>query len=296
MQSKTVDLGCDYLTLTSRDTWRFAEWKIAFVGAAAEEQARGQKWVPARLLGYEGEMCGHIFLGKREDGCMVRLTSAAAEEYGELFSPSGVHCTRIDLQVTQELEYPLPDFLAKSYDHARQAKLVGVKPPVYTHIKNSDGGGTLYAGSRASMRFGRIYDKGVESGQMVPGKLFRWELEIKDILADQTVAMLSSGYSRERTIYAILGDFFKSRALPVVWNIPPMEEQFSVPRIPVEDSGTLRWLAGPVATAFARIATTVSVEQALRAVFSKCLTESTDSATIEAMAQLYTEHFANVAK
>jgi hypothetical protein len=296
VQSKTTDIGIDYLTLTSRDTWRFEEWKLAFCAAASEEQARGHKWVAARLLGYEGELCGHIFLGKRQDGCMARLTSGAAETYGSLFAPDAVHCTRIDLQVTQELEYPSPEFLQKAYDHARQQKLVGIKSPVYTHIKNSDGGGTLYAGSRASMRFGRIYDKGIEGGLLVPGKLFRWELEIKDILADQTVAMLTNGLSRERVIYSILGDFFKGRALPVIWNIPPLEEKFSVPRIPIEDSGTLRWLAGPVATAFARIATTVSFEQALRAVMSKVLTESTDSVIIETWAQEYAEHLANVVK
>jgi DNA relaxase NicK len=296
IQSKTVDIGIDYLTLTSKDPHRFNDWKAEFVFAASEEQARGQKWVKARLLGYDGEQAGHIFLGQRNDGCMLRLTSAAAERYAVLFSPEASHCTRIDLQVTQELLYPAPDFLQKSYDYAKSAKLAGIKPPVYTHIKNSDGGGTLYAGSRSSMRFGRIYDKGVESGQMVPGKLLRWEVEIKDILADQTCAMLAAGLSYERTIYSILGDFFTARALPVIWSVPPMEQKFSVPRIAIEDSNTVRWLAGPVATAFARICETIGPEQALRAVFSKALTESSDSDIISEMAQMYTEHLVNIGR
>lgn len=294
MLSKIVDAGMDYLTLTTREPSRYSEWREAFAFVASVEQAKGHKWAVTRVLGYDGEQCGHAFVGKREDGAMLRLSSAAAQEWGSLFAPEACHCTRIDLQATVEFAAPDQHMLERAYDTAQGKKMKNGRPPLFTFIENSEGGSTLYVGSRSSMRYGRIYDKGVEQGTLVPGKLYRWELEIKDALADQAVAMLCGNAQFDRVLMGLLGDFFKERQLPVPWSIPSLEEAFIVPRVAVDDAGGLRWLAGPVATTFARLMDTVGAESTLRAIFAKCLTESTDSAIISTMAQMYTEHIANV--
>lgn len=294
LRSKLVDVGVDYLTLTSRESTRYLEWKEAFNFCAAEEQARGNKWHDARLLGYEGEQCGHVFIGKRTDGYMARLSSGAADHYGLLFSPDACHCTRIDLQVTLEFEWPQPEMLRKAYEFAKVQPVKNGRPPLYTRLENSLGGGTLYVGSRSSMRYGRIYDKGVEELSQVAGKTYRWELEVKDTLADQAVAMLTGGGENQRQILGILGDFFSTRALPVHWNIPSMEEHFEIPRVTIEDAGSLRWLAGPVAKTFARLAATVGFEEALRAVLASCCNETTDTAIIHTMAEIFTENSQSV--
>jgi hypothetical protein len=293
MQVKTIDIGVDYLTLTTKEPTRYAEWLSVFEAVAAQEQARGHKWADARILGYTGSLCGHVFVGKRDDGAMARLSSSAAEIYGPLFSPDACHCSRIDIQATCELADPRPDFLEKAYEHAKIQKVKNGRPPVYTHLKTSEGGSTIYVGSRSSMRYGRIYDKGAESGTLIPGKCFRWELEIKDALADQAVALLTNGAQPERTIYSLLGDFFSSRFLPVGWIVPSMEEKLHVPRIAQDDAGAVRWLAGPVSSTFARIVNTCGIEPALRAIFNKCLQENSDTDIIASMAQMYAEHSPN---
>lgn len=294
LQSKTIDIGVDYLTLTSKETSRWIDWKQAFAIAASEEKARGHKWVESRLMGYAGEMCGHVFIGRRDDGFLARLTSYAAQDYGMSFEPDACHATRIDLQVTQELAFPRPKFLREAYEYAKALPAKGRTPIGYTCIENSNGGGTLYAGARSSARYGRIYDKGVESLRQAPGTSFRWELELKDTLADQAVNILCGGGQPERAIYSLVGEFFAARDLPVIWSVPKIEERLSIPRIAVDEIGTLRWLEGPVATAFARIADQLGMEFALRAVMRSCCNETTDGAIISTMAQIYTENSPNV--
>ena len=284
MQTKIIDAGIDWMTITTKDTKRFEEWTEAFALVASEEKARGHKWGSAHILGYKGESCGHAFLGKRTDGAMVRLTSSAAQTYGHLFSPEACHVTRIDLQVTVQFDYPAQNFLKRAYDHARVQPVKNGRPPVYSLLENSLGGSTIYVGSRSSMRYGRIYDKGEESGTELPGRMFRWELEIKDQLADQAVQMLAYSANPERQLLALVGSFFDERALPVTWSIPRDEERFSLPRILPDDAGSLKWLNGPVATVVARLATSVGWAPVLRSILGKAYPLTSDATICEEIA------------
>lgn len=286
ISAKLVDAGMDWLTITTKDQARSAEWKMAFDACASKEQARGFKWSEQRLLGYVGEGCGHLFWGKRTDGAMMRLTSGAAQEFGWLFSPEACHVTRIDLQVTAELEYALPAFLPKAYEHVRARPVANGRPPVYTLLQNTLGGSTLYIGSRSSMRYGRVYDKGQEDGTAVPGKRIRWELEVKDVLADQACAMLAHSADEGRSILGLVGSFFTERGVPVLWSVPSHEERFVVPRITPDDAGSLKWLRGPVAGTVERLMHTVGARQTLAAIFSKAFGGSSDSDIIENMAMV----------
>lgn len=284
--AKIVDWGVDWLTLVTRDTNRSAEWKQIFADIASEEQQRGHKWSTARFFGYAGEQCGHIMYGSRQDGALVKLTSALAHEKGMLFSPDAVHCTRIDLQVTAELTYPRPDFINRSYENVVLHKTSNGRPPAAAHLRGSDGGQTLYVGSRSSMRYFRLYDKGVETGTDVPGKLLRWELEVKDVLADQAVAMLAGSADALRSTLGVVGSFCSDRGVPVLWTIPPLEEKFQIPRIAQEDAGSLRWLQGPVASVVARLMETVGAEQTIGALFSKWRGGSTDGDILGLMVEV----------
>jgi hypothetical protein len=288
--AKLVDIGCDWMTLTTRDQMRGEEWKAEFSFVASLEQAKGYKWSDARLFGYVGEACGHAFWGKGINGFMVRLSSSCAQEHGLLFSPDAVHCTRIDFQATAELTYPDPGLLERVYNQAQEGTKLNGRPVRYTLIKDSGGGRTLYVGSRSSALFGRLYDKGVEEGTEAPGKLFRWELECKDYAADQAVAMILPSSQPEHAMLGYLGRFFTERSVPVVWSYIRPEENFVVPQVSHDDVGALRWLRGPVARTFARISMTVGKEVALRAIMGHILDESSDSEVIPAMVQNWEEH------
>lgn len=274
--AKLQDCAVDWMTLVTKDPDRATEWREAFRAVATMEQKRGHEWKQARFFGYEGEQCGHVMWGKRHDGALVRLTSSLAHDEAMLFSPDAAHCTRIDLQVTAELTSEHPLFLEKTYASAKTAPATEGRHPKYTLIADTEGGSTLYVGSRSSMRFGRVYDKGIEQASEKKGKLYRWELEIKDVLADQAVAMLVGSADVQRSILAVVGDFFTARGVPVLWTVPRSDEKFSIPRLVQEDAGTLKWFNGPVATAVARLMETIGPEQTLRALLSKWRVDSSD--------------------
>jgi len=218
-----------------------------------------------------------VMWGKRQDGALVRLTSSLAHDEGMLFEPDAAHCTRIDLQVTAEFAEPQPLFLRKTYEACKNQPVLNGRPPKYTFIEDTEGGSTLYVGSRSSMRFGRIYDKGREQGTEEKGKQYRWELEIKDVLADQAVAMLVGSADVQHSILGVVGSFFTERHVPVSWTVPRLGEKFVIPRIVQEDAGTLKWFNGPVASAVARLADTVGVEACLRALFAKWRVDNSDN-------------------
>jgi hypothetical protein len=136
------------------------------------------------------------------------------------------------------------------------------------------------------MRFGRIYDKGAEQRSEDPGKLFRWELEIKDVMADQAVAMLVGSADVQRSILGVVGSFFVERGVPITWSVPPLSEKFVIPRIAQEDAGTLKWFNGPVATAVARMMETVGPEATMRALLSKWRVDTTDGDVIDSLVEV----------
>lgn len=284
-QAYIRDIGVDWLTLTTKDSSRALEWSEAFSAVATQEQQRGHKWGDARFFGYVGQSCGHVFYGKRKDGALVRLSSALAEQVGPLFSPDACHATRIDLQVTVELATAAPYLLERLYEAAAEGpKKVG-RAVGYTLIKNSDGSRTLYVGSRNSARYGRIYDKGMEQALGEPGKILRFELEVKDDMADQAVAMVYGDHEPDRVIMWLLQDFFEQRNVPVLWNTPQVAEGFKAPRITVDDASSLRWVSGPVAKTVARLMHSVGPERTARALFGQLLDNSTDSDMIDLLAQ-----------
>jgi len=283
-QAYVRDIGIDWITLTFSDPHRASDWQEAFVTVAVEEQQRGHKWGDARFFGYVGQSCGHIFYGKRQDGALVRLSSALAESHGHLFSPDAVHCTRIDIQATVELATAAPHLLERLYENATMGpKNVG-RPVAYGLILNSDGSRTLYVGKRTSERFGRIYDKGMEMALGEPGKLLRFEMEIKGDLADQAVAMLYGGASPDSMVLRMLQDFFEQRNVPVLWNAAQLDASFKAPRLTVDDASSIKWLSGPVARTVSRLMHTVGPERTCRALFGQLLDNSSDSDMIELLA------------
>jgi hypothetical protein len=284
--AKLIDVGIDWLTLTTKESSRGVEWHAAFEGVAAQEKARGHKWKEARWFGYAGEACGHAFWGVGNQGWMVRLSSYVAEEAGYLFSPEEAHTTRIDIQVTAELTYPDPGLIERMYKEAVLRKTTNGRPCKLAIIVDNAGGRTLYVGSRTSGLFGRVYDKGIEQGGKEPGKIIRWELECKDWAAAEAVARLYPSTMPDRQMLSIVGDFFMARSVAVPWAYMELEEGFRAPRLVKDDIQTLRWLEGPVATATARLMDVLGPEMVLRALLTKWHPGNSDRDIIGEMVQV----------
>jgi len=280
-------VGVDWSTVTTKEPTRYAEWKEAFVACAAQEQAAGYKWAKGAILGYKGEQAGRVFLGERSDGAMLRISGSAADKYFWLFSPDGAHTTRIDLCANVVMDLPKTDMLSKMYVKALATPNREGRPTKLSLLVNSDGGSTLYVGSRSSARYGRIYDKGVEEGTHAPGLIYRFELEIKDVMADQAVRLMAQSSAQDRTMLSLIHNFFTERGIPVPWRQPAGEGRLNLPYVPQNDVGSVKWLQGPVASTVARLVGTIGTEATLRALFAKACNENTDSDIISSMASLY---------
>lgn len=267
--TKLISAGVDWLTLTTKESSRGVEWHECFSACAAQEQAKGHKWQNARRMMYGGESCGGLFWGKSDQGWMVVLSSDAAQTYGALFEPDAVHCTRIDLQVTIELSDPAPTLLESYYDHVVLHKTSNGRPVKYTLIKDTEGGSCLYVGARSSMLYGRLYDKGVEEKSAGPGRVLRYELEVKGDFADQAVAMIWGASNDIGVLMYLVRDFFEKRRIPATFQAPPLNEKFvSVPRSQ-DDIQSIKWLAGPVASVVARLTHTCGIAPVFSALFAK---------------------------
>jgi len=113
-------------------------------------------------------------------------------------------------------------------------------------INSSDGGQTLYIGSRQSERFVRVYDKAVESGQ--PGDWKRLEMETKGevarLIAD---AIVSGGFS----LNTILCQSVKKmcNVQHTDWHrILTVDAEFALPKVE-KSSDTEAWINSQVGSA-----------------------------------------------
>lgn len=127
-------------------------------------------------LGFIGEGSPHMKWGyNNKTGYTIMIGSGdVAHKYWFDALPAAKKVTRFDLCVTTLLRSPIAKLADKHYK-----KLSANGQRKFAHIRNSQGGETLYVGSRQSQNFGRLYDKGVESGIAEPGLCWRYEVELK---------------------------------------------------------------------------------------------------------------------
>jgi len=107
---------------------------------------------------------------------------------------NGAKITRVDLaKDAQDEKFELIQFAqtVSSGGYTGTAQKASV-------VRSSDGGCTLYIGSRQSERFVRVYDKGIESGQ--GGDWVRLEMETKGDVANIIAKALCDGQSDINTI------------------------------------------------------------------------------------------------
>lgn len=149
-------------------------------------------WERKAIRGYEGVQGEYVFWGKSvSQGYILTVWGEGCESAWAFMAPTARRISRVDLAVTVELEEPVPRLAHSTYlQNAKETR------PKYTYWENSDGGSTLYVGSRQSSMYGRLYDKGVMWGEE-PGKVWRYELELKDKL--NNLAMLKTMLERFRS-------------------------------------------------------------------------------------------------
>lgn len=113
-------------------------------------------------------------------------------------------------------------------------------------VRSSDGGTTVYIGSRSSERFVRVYDKGVESGE--GGNWARLEMETKGETAHMVaMALATGGANISNVLCSAVGKMFQID-LPDWKDLLNSDAEYDLPKIE-KRSDTEKWIETQVATA-----------------------------------------------
>jgi len=236
----------------------------------------GERFRPWMFKGYTGFHCAGLSWGTRLDSDIAMLAGVDAHQNWYVCGEWAENCSRIDLAVTVELQSVFPS-LVRLYDTCLQrVNDKGVRYKGST-VKDSEGGSTLYVGRRTSRAYGRVYDKGRESGLFdEPGKLWRYEVEfhkpmaktiLGSILANKYVP-IGTHWQEEiaQSIASTVHAWYTAR------NIPPLFARGDNESISLEvaarvtsDEVSLNWLTTQVQPTVARLARRGKLEQVKRA-------------------------------
>lgn len=238
----TLAAGMDWITATRAQTdldnplWQFAshvQRDLTDAGCVF----RAWAW-----SGYVGYSSDHMAAGVRQDGTYLRLSSDVAAIYWQRAVTASQNVSRVDLQVTVELERPRINLAAVEYALAvERASALDARRKIAL-IKAHPAGQTLYIGSRQSDTFLRLYDKGAENGSDTSGKTWRYEVEYKNDRAREVSNMLNRHSSPHDGITALVHAEFTKRGTTPLFDRKIPAPTLSLSRIDPTTERQLIWL------------------------------------------------------
>lgn len=236
----------DWLTMTVKNRVQ----RDIIARMAEEETTRleeaGHERVNYVSHGYSGWRAGGVTYGCRKDDDIVRLSGNAAGERWRTWGKHASNVSRIDLQVTHRIEGPPKSLGRTIYNGLAEGDIALRRARGQAIIESSDGGCTLYVGSRTSEVFLRLYDKGVEQAFCEPGLLWRWEVELKDASAKAMYQDLTRLGCSDMIIAGHVRRIWSERGITPPWK-PTAETCAPYVTRPVTDvARKLSWLRNQV--------------------------------------------------
>lgn len=241
----SIAASCDWLTLTFKEGYvrkYVSEDAHELLAKYTREGAEGETWA---WMGFEGWSIAGVSWGTREDCDILRLSGGMAELLFSRFCHHPCNCSRLDVALTVSFGKPIHHVASLSY----QAIELMAEPTIQrvnSLIVNTRGGETLYIGSRSSDQFGRVYDKGVESGRKEMGLEWRYEVEFKSERAGQVLKRLTSTKDRPTLYVALVATFFEKRGVGMPSIQRGMDIEVPLPVVAVSDDRAVAWLAKQV--------------------------------------------------
>lgn len=214
---KTIDYaGVDWVTMTSPKDQIGMEWYSMYMKYQTEKLKEGDTEFHFNNGFYSGLGIASMRWGYSDHlGFIILISGADAERFWQHLEPGRNRVTRLDLCV---------DFRPNPTRLVAQELFIGVSKerkaefPMLSLFIGPRGGDTLYVGSRHSTQFGRLYDKGVESGKEGPGVKWRVEVEYKKPLAGEMAGelILEDSVSRQQAIVDTVLHWFSDRGIEVI--------------------------------------------------------------------------------
>lgn len=268
---QVVDVGVDWLTATVPRDGRHGPLKEFARSIMQDEASNGNNERNWKGQGYHGVTCGAVSFGVRATDAILRLSShAAAIHYRKAILLTD-NVSRMDLQLTATDSTNQADRAHLAYYQVDSAPRKGGRPPTASLRINNTGGQTLYIGSRASDKLGRLYDKGVEKKSAEKGALWRYEVEYKRHEAKRISERASQEEFDNACIAANVVHYFSTRGVTVPMVAAFDESSFERARAEYkldresDDERSLRWLNQFVASTVRRLIESGRRSEVLRA-------------------------------
>lgn len=260
-----LESALDYLTCTGRTTEHRHALRAIGHQFIRELQADGHDSRPFNWKGYEGETCEWATWGERDDGAMLRISGPWSAEYFDLVYPLADNVSRIDLAVTAALPFVHADLAADAYRSACAAARLRGKALKVKYVTDSDGGSTVYLGSRKSELFARLYNKEAESKREEYKHCWRWELEAKGSTAKHYAEYIASTTSRPGLIAGTVADYFAKRGAPANFDSHDCTHIRPLPLEKSDDDRRMEWFRQQVAPIVGRMSARVGRGRMLEA-------------------------------
>lgn len=211
--------GVDWLTATKQRTREAESFQELGRKLLCDVESQGNDVRLSKRMGYHGKQSGGVYFGVRADTYLLMLSGSDADEYWSHVVPICDNISRLDLQVTVELETANPTFVRSNYMRARRGQTGRGRKRAVALIQHSTNGDSLYLGQRISDVYARHYDKGRESKCAPAGKLLRYEVETKrEVARSLATSLKSSPQPRADAAGYVVKTFAASRVL-----VPPLE-------------------------------------------------------------------------
>lgn len=220
---------------------------------------------PGWMNGYYGLKSRNAFLGRRDDGMFVQVTSALADTLFEAIITSTEHVSRLDLQLTLKVTEEPSKVIEQAFEAAKKHRQPHGKPPSVKAFVGPRGYETLYIGAAKSEQRGRVYDKFEESGDEGYRDTVRYEVQLRNDSAVAAKDYIQRSQSRLSAIVEVVVAWYHQRGVV----IPVLDRSdIEAPVLKASRTGydaTLGWLSSQVSPVLLRLMAELGTDTTLKA-------------------------------
>ena len=253
-----VDAGIDYISMTMRrDNPNVQQWLLSAHNYLREIAVHDDEIKHTKRLGYEGLAFGGSFVGERERDTFCVFSGERAKRAYTLLYRHDVHVSRIDVQVSFRYAVPTTDAAQRAREEVKKdnTKLSSARQRNATLIEDLRGGGTCYIGTRKSEQFARIYNKEAESGDAHYKNVWRYEIQLKNRLAEKMAENFTKTLDPQETYSAtVVKQWLRHRGVNTPWKAEA--EVLPLPRdtpVLTQSEARLKWLRDQVRPAIRQL-------------------------------------------
>lgn len=220
-----IEAQPDYLTCSAHGTNAATNLHLWALARISDQRELGNRVRTFRLQGYEGQHCGAVEWGRRDErAVLVRLIGNAADQFlSEPLSLSDT-CTRVDLAVTVRSTPPDPHVGRNVYALAEWFHQRNPQSALPWRVSDAAGGETTYVGKRGSSNMLRVYNKEAEcialedrEGAERYKACWRYELEVKSPTALPLAREVESRTDRAGYVQAYVWDWMRAHGMEPAW-------------------------------------------------------------------------------